>query len=205
MASPSSEDRAPTSPARRLSRRASWALALVALTIAGVAWVAVGSSGSGSSSATSGDAGNPLLRTGTKIVGNPLPATALTTLDGAPASLASYRGTPMVVNFWQVDCTPCRTEMPDLERLHQDYGGRVAFVGVNSGDPQDKARANSPSFGVTYDIVLDPEQDLIRSVGGTGLPTTLLVRGDGTVARMTGPGAVDPAKLRGWIDQELLS
>ena len=95
--------------------------------------------------------------------------------------------------------------MPDLEKLHLEYGDRVTFLGLNSGDGIDYARQNSPSFGVTYDIAVDPPQDLITSIGGTGLPTTVLVRADGTVARVGGPGAIDPDTLRRWIDQDLLS
>ena len=53
---------------------------------------------------------------------------------------------------------------------------------------------------MSYDVVVDPDQAIIRGLGGTGLPTTLLVKGDGTVVRVSGPGAVNPAKLQGWID-----
>ena len=59
--------------------------------------------------------------------------------------------------------------------------------------------------GVTYDLVRDPDGSLIASIGGSGLPTTLLVKADGTVVRVAGPGAVKPDDLRRWIDQDLLS
>jgi len=198
----------PTRGGRRLPRGLSWAIALAIVVLAVAGFVATGSSDSSSSPPASIDASagaNPLLANAGQLVGHALPDATFQRLDGSSASFADYRGKPLVVNFWQVDCAPCRTEMPDLEVLHQRYGDQVAFLGLNSGDSLDKAKTNSPSFGVSYDVVVDPDQTIIRSVGGTGLPTTLLVRGDGTVARVSGPGAVDPDKLEHWINEDLLS
>jgi len=191
---------------RRVPRLASLAIAAVIVVVAIAALVATSSSPSSSPGDTGSDpAGNPLLASPTQLVGKALPDASFQRLDGTTTSFADYRGKPMVVNFWQVDCAPCRTEMPDLEGLHQRYGDRVTFLGLNSGDSLDKAKTNSPSFGVTYDVVVDPDQTVIRSIGGTGLPTTLLVKGDGTVARVSGPGAVDPDQLDRWINEDLLS
>jgi thiol-disulfide isomerase/thioredoxin len=196
--------------ARRIPRGLSWAIALAIVVLAIAAFMAtssVGTSSSGSDPSAIGSdpTGNPLLANASQLVGHRFPDATFARLDGTPASLADYRGKPLVVNFWQVDCAPCRTEMPGLEELHQRYGDRVSFLGLNSGDSIDKARDNSPSFGVTYDVVVDPDQTIIRSIGGTGLPTTVLVKGDGTVARVSGPGAVDPDKLERWINEDLLS
>jgi cytochrome c biogenesis protein CcmG/thiol:disulfide interchange protein DsbE len=200
------DDRPPAPSRRRLPRGLSWAVALAIVIIAVAAYAATGSDTSTSNSTADQSQGaNPLLATSAQIVGHPLPDTTFARLDGTPATFAGYRGKPLVVNFWQVDCAPCRTEMPDLEKLHQHYGDQVAFLGLDSGDSADKTVANSPSFGVSYDLAVDPDQSIITSIGGTGLPTTLLVRGDGTVARVSGPGAIDPAKLQRWIDQDLLS
>jgi thiol-disulfide isomerase/thioredoxin len=215
MTSPPTDDRAPSTEARapgsrRIPRGLSWAIALAIVVLAIAAFVATGSSdpspsASPPASIDASSAANPLLANAGQLVGHPLPDAAFQRLDGTTATFADYRGKPLVVNFWQVDCAPCRTEMPDLEALHQRYGDQVAFLGLNSGDSLDKAKTNSPSFGVTYDVVVDPDQTIIRSLGGTGLPTTLLVRGDGTVARVSGPGAVDPDKLERWINEDLLS
>jgi cytochrome c biogenesis protein CcmG, thiol:disulfide interchange protein DsbE len=191
---------------RRITRGVSWAIALAIVVLGIAAFMATSSSTSTPTAADGSDpAANPLLANPSQLVGRQFPDAAFERLDGTPASLADYRGKPLVVNFWQVDCAPCRTEMPDLEKLHQRYGDQVAFLGLNSGDSLDKARDNSPSFGVTYDVVVDPDQNIIRSIGGTGLPTTVLVKGDGTVARVSGPGAVDPDKLERWINEDLLS
>jgi len=212
MTSPPTDDRTSYTPddpgrtVRRVPRGVSWAIALAIVVLAIAAYVATGSTSSPAPAAIGPEtAANPLIASPNQLVGQPLPDATFQRLDGTSTSFADYRGKPLVVNFWQVDCAPCRTEMPDLEKLHQHYGDQVTFLGLNSGDSLDKAKANSPSFGVTYDVVVDPDQTIIRSIGGSGLPTTVLVKGDGTVARVSGPGAIDPDKLKRWINEDLLS
>ena len=138
-------------------------------------------------------------------VGTPISTASFERFDGTDASFADYAGRPLVINFWSSSCVPCVTEMPALEGVHQDYAGRVAFVGVDVQDGIAPAQAMADRTGVTYDLVRDPDGSLIASVGGSGLPTTVLVRADGTIARVSGPGAIDPGDLRRWIDQDLLS
>jgi cytochrome c-type biogenesis protein len=42
--------------------------------------------------------------------------------DQAPHRLSEYRGKVVLINFWATWCGPCRTEIPDLNRLQDDYG-----------------------------------------------------------------------------------
>ena len=208
-----SDDRAPErAPGRRRLPRGVWfaiALAIVVLAIA--AYQATGSSSSGAK-----DDGvaqldpnltepvNPLLPSSGTLVGKPAPDLALTRFDGSPVSLSDYRGTPTVVNFWAVNCVPCRTEMPALESVHQDLGAQVAFVGVDSGDSIEGGRPFADQAGITYDLVSDPQLQLIAELKTTLLPTTVLVRADGTIARIHS-GAVSADELTNWIQQDLLS
>jgi cytochrome c biogenesis protein CcmG, thiol:disulfide interchange protein DsbE len=206
-----SDDRAPAPPRRGMPRGAWWAvaLAIVVLAVAGLkATSSTTSTTDGADvldpSATQPVDCNPLLPC-TDPVGKPVPTTGITRFDGTATSLADHAGTPMVVNFWASDCTPCLSEMPDLEAVHQQYGDRVAFVGVDVQDSRDAARTMAARTGVTYELVSDPEGTLATSVGAIGLPTTLLVGADGTVVRIAGPGAVKADDLRRWIDQDLLA
>ena len=46
---------------------------------------------------------------------------------------------PVVVDFYADWCGPCRMVSPVIEKLSQDYAGKVKFVKVNTDDNQELA------------------------------------------------------------------
>ena len=60
--------------------------------------------------------------------GEPAPAAAFQTLNGKPATLAQFRGRPLLVNLWATWCAPCLKEMPTLDALAARGGVRVLPV-----------------------------------------------------------------------------
>lgn len=96
-------------------------------------------------------------------------------------SLADFKGRPVVLNFFSSTCEPCVREMPDLERLHQQLGASVAFVGIDVQDTKADGRTLVRRTGVTYEIGYDAQANLLRAVEGKVLPTTALVGADGRV------------------------
>ena len=129
------------------------------------------------------------------VSGRPVSTATYVTFDGATTDLGAYRGRPMVVNFWAHDCPPCIREMPALERVHQDAGDTVAFVGLAVQDREDEARRLADQTGVTYDLGFDASGQLITELGGINLPTTVFVSADGTILDAKA-GEISPDELR---------
>ena len=78
--------------------------------------------------------------------------------DGkAPVSLASYKGTPVLVNFWATWCTPCVQEMPLLQAAHAKWGSKVQFVGIDRQDYKPDALRFADTTHVTYSLASDPD------------------------------------------------
>jgi thiol-disulfide isomerase/thioredoxin len=132
---------------------------------------------------------------GVAVVGRPAPRVELPGLRGGRVRLAALRGRPVVVNFWASWCPPCLAEMPEFERVHRRLAGRVAFLGVNQHDQPRAAEELARSTGVTYPLAVDPAGRAFDAFGGLGMPTTALIRADGTVADI----------FAGQLDETLLS
>ena len=50
------------------------------------------------------------------------PNVTITDADGNPVNLHDYFGKPIILNFWASWCGPCRSEMPEIQKLYEDYG-----------------------------------------------------------------------------------
>ena len=133
-------------------------------------------------------------------VGDEAPTTPYQTFDGGEASVADYRGRPLVVNFFASWCVPCVREMPAFERVHQDVGERVAFLGIDVRDSKTEGERRIDESGVTYDVGRDPSGSLLAQFGGAAMPTTVLVDADGTIVRLLS-GETSGDELREAIDE----
>lgn len=127
-----------------------------------------------------GSTGGPRAR-----IGDPAPPIVGTTLDGEPLDLASYRGRPVILNFWGPSCIPCREEFPQfLQKLDEHAADDLAIVGILTDDPPEPARRFVTEYGATWPTILDPEEALKRTYRVVARPHTWFVDGDGIVRSM---------------------
>ncbi len=75
---------------------------------------------------------------------------------------------------------------------------------MDTSESVELGRPFAEQTGVTYDLASDPQGRMISDFRSTLLPTTVLIRADGTIARIH-RGAVTADELQGWIEQDLLS
>ena len=137
----------------------------------------------------------------------PLPQFTGTSLDGRRISLGDYRRRVLVINTWASWCVPCRAEAPALERVWRDNRDRnIGFLGINTRDDADAARAFVARYGVTYPSVNDERGRIAAALKGvlaaTALPSTLVVTGDGRVTARAF-GAISEPELRRLVEQAL--
>jgi cytochrome c biogenesis protein CcmG/thiol:disulfide interchange protein DsbE len=110
-------------------------------------------------------------------------------------SLASFKGKPVVLNFWASWCEPCRIEAPLLERAQQRLsraGGTV--LGVTFRDASPDSTAFVRRFKLTYPSVRDVDGKLAKEYGTRALPETFVIDRNGRVAAIT-RGVVNRAFL----------
>lgn len=103
--------------------------------------------------------------------------------SGPPVALNRLGGNrPVLVNLWASWCLPCQREMPRLQRAARVAGFRLLVLGVDTLDTTDSARSFLRAVGSTYPQVSDPQGVARTAVHAVGLPATVVLRADGTVA-----------------------
>ncbi|MCP4039491.1 MAG: TlpA family protein disulfide reductase [bacterium] len=115
--------------------------------------------------------------------------------DGAPVSLEDKRGQVVLLNFWATYCKPCEDEMPAMDRLYralQPEGFEMLAVAVD--EERGLVEAFRQRLGVSFPILLDPQQDVSRQYQTTGFPESLLIDKSGMIVeRYIGPRDWDHA------------
>ncbi len=141
------------------------------------------------------------------LLGKPAPNFQLVDTEGRKVSLASYKGRPVLVNFWATWCGPCKYEIPWLAALRTQYAAQgFEILGVSSDelDPAEKAKSDEQKHAIAvaaqklrinYPVLLDGES-IARQYGGIdALPQSFYIDRSGKiVAVITGAGSRDEAE-----------
>jgi cytochrome c biogenesis protein CcmG/thiol:disulfide interchange protein DsbE len=115
-------------------------------------------------------------------------------------TLAEYRGTPVVVNFFASWCTACDFELPGFAKVSAEHRGRITFLGVNAletGDPD----LMPTRHGITWwplarDVGGSNGSGLHQALGGgNSMPLTAFYDADGRLLGVD-RGALPEAALR---------
>ena len=122
--------------------------------------------------------------------GSAAPAFALSKLP-APGdlSLDALRGEVVLLNFWATWCEPCEREMPAMQRLHEKLGpDGLHLVAVSVDDTSDVVERFRERFGLSFQILWDPDKRVSDVYQAYKYPETLLIGRDGVVVeRYIGP------------------
>jgi thiol-disulfide isomerase/thioredoxin len=118
----------------------------------------------------------------TADIGQAAPGLRLPLVGGGEMDLESFRGRPVVLNFWATWCEPCRAEMPALERAQQQYRAEgLAVIGVDMQEGDAEIQAFLEQVGVTFPSLVDRTGEVTRQWRATGLPTTFMIDRQGII------------------------
>jgi thiol-disulfide isomerase/thioredoxin len=129
--------------------------------------------------------------------GEAAPDFRYTMAGGHAHQLSELRGRVVLVNFWATWCAPCKEEMPDLQRLADEYGDAVTVLGVNKLESLEAIGPFVRQMGVTFTLLGNPEGDISERYGAKNIPLTYFVRPDGTIGAVhIGVMTYDEAKAQ---------
>lgn len=106
----------------------------------------------------------------------------LKTLDGESAKLSDFRGERVMLNFWATWCPPCRAEMPDMQKFHENKD--VQILAVNLIDTESNPE-RVPKFldelGLTFPVLLDEGSNVSTDYNIVAYPTSFMIDSNGRI------------------------
>ena len=103
----------------------------------------------------------------------------LQNVDGIVFTLHDFKDKVVFINLWATHCPPCIAEMPDLQKLYNDYGSKVEFLFVSNEEAEKvnrfmtKKKLSLP----TYKPLSQYPDDFETS----SIPTTFVVNKEGEI------------------------
>ncbi len=89
-----------------------------------------------------------------------LPHFSLGDRSGKATPIAAFAGKSLVINFWATWCAPCRSEIPLLQALNNEWAGRdVSVIGI-AVDYRDKVLEYAERLKIGYPLLIG-EQDAL--------------------------------------------
>jgi thiol-disulfide isomerase/thioredoxin len=99
--------------------------------------------------------------------------------DGSATRWDAWEGQWLLVNYWAEWCAPCRKEIPELNRIHQDDTG-VVVLGVNFDGLRGQALERLvEEMDVQFPVLLEDPAQRWGQPRPSVLPSTLVIDPDG--------------------------
>lgn len=105
----------------------------------------------------------------------PTPPLALSTLAGEAVDLEQYRGKLTMVQFWATYCTPCRVEMPSMNRLQARLGDDLVILAVNMGETAEEVAQFVEEVKPEFSILMDESGEALTAWKVFAAPATFIV------------------------------
>jgi cytochrome c biogenesis protein CcmG/thiol:disulfide interchange protein DsbE len=132
--------------------------------------------------------------------GTTAPAFSLPALAGGNVvTLSTFRGTPVIVNFFASWCRDCRAELDAMATVARQSSGRVDVVGVDSNESSDATATQLLAAAhAAYPVALDNSAKVATQYLIQALPVSYFVDADGrVVGAALGPQTV--TSLERWV------
>ena len=111
--------------------------------------------------------------------GEAAPDAAFTAPDGKHATLAQFRGKPVLLNLWATWCAPCVKELPTLDAAAAGFTGGLRLVAVSQDMDAGKAKAFLAQRHFAHVAAYTDAKMALSLAYGANLPTTILYDSNG--------------------------
>ena len=137
-----------------------------------------------------------------------MPEFSAVSLEGEEVSIADLEGEVVLVTVWATWCGPCRLEMPSIQAAYERFGDdglKVVAVSIDA-DPNYRAKVEEfrREFGLTFPMLLDPANEITRTLNTIGVPENFVLDRRGRIVkRIVGASNWDSEANRAMFEELL--
>ena len=127
------------------------------------------------------------LLCGSAIAWAQLPAVTLKSIDGSTvqSETLSNDGKPFIIDFFATWCKPCNRELSAIAEVYDEWreetGVKIFAVSIDQAQNINKVKPLVDQNEWEYDVLLDPNSDLLKALGGQMIPFVVVVDGNGNI------------------------
>lgn len=117
-----------------------------------------------------------------------LPAITLKTIDGKTLRTDTLRndGKPLIIDFFATWCKPCNRELNEISEVYEEWqeetGVKLVAISIDKAQDTHKVAPLVAENEWPWEtVLLDPNQELMRSLGIQMIPFTMIIDGEGKI------------------------
>jgi len=127
------------------------------------------------------------------------PSFFLKGLDQNKIALKELKGKPIILTFWATWCSPCKEELPTLEKFAEGRKDRLTILTIAiDGENEKQVQSFVKENNITLPVLLDVKGEIARTYRVRMIPTTFLIDGEGFMVGMI-PGERDWSLREAWL------
>ena len=116
-----------------------------------------------------------------------LPAVTLKTIDGATVQTDTLAndGKPFIIDFFATWCKPCNRELSAIAEVYEEWqeetGVKIYAVSIDQAQNINKVKPLVDQNEWEYDVLLDPNSELLKALGGQMIPYVVVCDANGKI------------------------
>ena len=119
---------------------------------------------------------------GTDLTGDQVPSLKLKSADGKVVSIESFRGKPVLLDFWATWCGPCVEALPQLAQIYAEAKDKgFVLLAVDQDEEANTGAEFLLKKGYNWPDFHDGNGEVEKLVGSSGIPRTMLVDAQGKI------------------------
>ena len=127
------------------------------------------------------------LLAGWSVAQAQLPAVTLKSIDGTTvqSETLSNDGKPFIIDFFATWCKPCNRELSAIAEVYDEWqeetGVKIYAVSIDQAQNINKVKPLVDQNEWEYEVLLDPNSELLKALGGQMIPYVVVVDGNGNI------------------------